>query len=42
MLERKWYCSIEPIMDWWISNTPKWMQPHFVWTAYFFAIDRFP
>ena len=41
MLDRHWYNWVEPTMDWWISNTPLWMQPKWVWSAYFYALDRF-
>jgi hypothetical protein len=33
--------AIEGIMELWLRNTPKFMQPRLFWTAYFAMIDRF-
>lgn len=40
MGDRGWYNYVEPIMDLWISNTPLWMQPKWVWSVYYFLLDR--
>jgi hypothetical protein len=41
MDDRGWYSYVEPVMQWWISHTPLWMQPKWVWDLYYFALDRF-
>jgi len=31
---------IEPLMWWWITTVPKWMQPRIFWTGYYWVLDR--
>jgi len=36
----KYIQAIETVIDFWISNTPKFMQPNFVWNIYYFVLDK--
>jgi hypothetical protein len=36
----KLFRGVEKIMEFWIFNTPSYMQPKFVWAAYFHTLDH--
>jgi hypothetical protein len=36
----KLFRGVEKIMEFWIFHTPSYMQPKFVWAAYFRTLDH--